>query len=57
MNRSMFETGGKDTPDLAWGCSRGVCLYDVRTLDVKAAGGLLCHPVDYARLVAPLSER
>jgi hypothetical protein len=31
-----------------------VCLYNVRTLDVKAAGGLLCHPVDYARVVALL---
>ena len=52
MTRSTYETGSPDTPNLAWGCSRGVCLYNVRTLDVKAAGGLLCHPVDYARLVA-----
>jgi len=54
MTHSTFETGDEDTPNLAWGCSRGVCLYNVRTLDVKAAGGLLCHPVDYARLVALL---
>ncbi len=52
MTRSTFETASEDTPNLAWGCSRGVCLYNVRTLDVKAAGGLICHPVDYARLVA-----
>ena len=52
MTRSTFETASDDTPNLAWGCSRGVCLYNVRTLDVKAAGGLICHPVDYARLVA-----
>ncbi len=52
MRQSTFETGDEETPNLAWGCSRGVCLYNVRTLDVKAAGGLLCHPMDYARLVA-----
>jgi CubicO group peptidase (beta-lactamase class C family) len=52
MTQSTFETANEDTPNLAWGCSRGVCLYNVRTLDVKAAGGLICHPVDYARLVA-----
>ena len=52
MRQSTYETGDEDTPNLAWGCSRGSCLYNVRTLDVKAAGGLLCHPVDYARLVA-----
>ena len=54
MSQSTYETGREDTPHLAWGCSRGVCLYKVRTLDVKAAGGLLCHPVDYARMVALL---
>ena len=54
MSQSTYETGTEDTPHLAWGCSRGVCLYNVRTLDVKAAGGLLCHPVDYARAVALL---
>ena len=54
MSQSTYETGSTDTPHLAWGCSRGLCLYNVRTLDVKAAGGLLCHPVDYARLVALL---
>ena len=52
MKQSTFETGDENTADLAWGCSRGICLYNVRTLDVKAAGGLLCHPVDYARFVA-----
>jgi CubicO group peptidase (beta-lactamase class C family) len=52
MTQSTFETANEDTSNLAWGCSRGVCLYNVRTLDVKAAGGLICHPVDYARLVA-----
>ena len=24
MTRSTFETGSPDTPNLAWGCSRGV---------------------------------
>ena len=57
MTQSTYETGSADTPNLAWGCSRGVCLYNVRTLDVKAAGGLLCHPVDYARVVALMHER
>ena len=52
MSRSTFKTGSEDTPHLAWGCSKGICAYQVRTLDVKAAGGLLCHPLDYARVVA-----
>ena len=52
MEQSTYETGDEKMPNLAWGCSRGICLYNVRTLDVKAAGGLLCHPADYARLVA-----
>jgi CubicO group peptidase (beta-lactamase class C family) len=52
LTQSTYETGDEDTLHLAWGCSKGVCLYNVRTLDVKAAGGLLCHPVDYARVVS-----
>ncbi|MGE0646078.1 MAG: serine hydrolase domain-containing protein [Nitrospira sp.] len=57
MTQSTYETGDEDTSNLAWGCSRGVCLYNVRTLDVKAAGGLLCHPADYARLVALIMNK
>jgi CubicO group peptidase (beta-lactamase class C family) len=44
MTRSTFETGSPDTPNLAWGCSRGVCLYNVRTLDVKAAAACSATP-------------
>ncbi|WP_447963480.1 serine hydrolase [Nitrospira sp. Ecomares 2.1] len=52
MNNSTFEDGSSDMVHLARGCSRGVCLYDVQISELKAAGGLLCHPVDYARLVS-----
>ncbi len=52
MNNSTYEDGRSDMVHLARGCSRGVCLYDVNVSKLKAAGGLLCHPVDYARLVS-----
>ena len=52
MTRSTFDDGAKDMDNLARGCSQGKCKKDkVLTLKPKAAGGLLAHPEDFARLL------
>jgi len=51
MTRSTFDKASKDMANLARGCSKSPCLYDVWFTNVKFAGGLLAHPEDYARIL------
>jgi hypothetical protein len=56
MTRSTFDKAGKDMANLARGCSKSPCLYDLWFTNVKFAGGLLAHPEDYARILTPWSS-
>lgn len=53
LDRSTFATAHASMTDLARGCSRRPCApgSGILSTQVKAAGGLLAHPLDYARLV------
>lgn len=50
MTRSTFATAGHTMEHLAWGCNKKNCREPELTR-VKAAGGLLAHPEEYAELV------
>ena len=50
MSRSTFATAGHGMANLAWGCNKKNCREPELTR-VKAAGGLLAHPEDYAHLL------
>ena len=51
MSKSTFNQADADMMDLARGCSREPCLYDVLHTEVKFPGGLLALPEDYARVL------
>lgn len=51
MTNSSFDKAQSSMDDLARGCSRWDCFYDVLQTNAKAAGGLLTTAGDYARLV------
>ncbi len=52
MTKSTFEDATTSLPNLARGCSRGICLWEVMQTKVKAAGGLLANVNEYGKLVA-----
>jgi len=54
MFASTFEKASSATPNLARGCSRSACNYDLQQTNVKAAGGLLANAREYAELVTAL---
>ncbi|WP_137699821.1 serine hydrolase domain-containing protein [Marimonas lutisalis] len=56
LTKSTFDTADKDMDNLARGCSRSICGFDVKHTVVKFAGGLLAHPEEFARLVAMLGN-
>jgi CubicO group peptidase (beta-lactamase class C family) len=51
MTLSSFDKAQTSMDNLARGCSSDHCDYDVRQTNVKAAGGLLANPAEYARLL------
>nr|MDJ0789797.1 serine hydrolase domain-containing protein [Myxococcota bacterium] len=51
MTKSSFDKAQTSMNDLARGCSRYTCAWDVKQTNVKAAGGLLATAKEYAQLV------
>jgi CubicO group peptidase (beta-lactamase class C family) len=55
MGKSTLEEIDEFTPDLAWGCSYDCSWKPEKTL-VKAAGGLITTPKNYAKLLFPIMD-
>jgi CubicO group peptidase (beta-lactamase class C family) len=55
MTRSTYSTATDRMSHLAWGCNHGKCK-EPEVARVKAAGGLLSHPEDYANLIYMLGH-
>ena len=55
MGKSTFEEIDEHTPDMAWGHSYGATWSPEKTL-VKAAGGLIATPKNYAKLLFPIMD-
>ena len=51
MSSSTYAKPTSGMNELARGCSRGSCDNRVQHMNMKAAGGLLARPADYARLL------